>query len=136
MTQKDKELLLRDLCTRLPYGVKIYSDIGGDNTLLGIYGDRVFTTCEEPDKHNDYPIECIKPYLRSMSFMTEKEIEIVNNLIYNKENIWTSPIPVWVINESDIEKYIDFCNLHHLDYRGLIEKGLALEAPEDMYKTE
>ena len=42
------------------------------------------------------------------------------------------PIPY----EEYIRKISDWLNAHHLDYRGLIEKGLALEAPEGIYKTE
>ena len=119
MTQEDKNLLLKDLCARLPYGVKIYSDIGGDNTLLGIYGDRVFTTCEEPDKHNDYPLDCVKPYLRPISSMTESEIEEHEKTFDLDYSIQGTPY--------------DWLNAHYIDYRGLIGKGLALEAPEDMY---
>lgn len=126
MTQEEKQLLLKDLCARLPYKVILNVDNGKYREDKKIW----------PDLFNSDTLWDAKPYLRPMSSMTEKERKIVNKLIYNKESIWTSPIPVWVIDESDIEKYIDFCNSHHLDYRGLIPMGLALEAPEDMYKTE
>lgn len=147
MTQEEKQLLLKDLCARLPYGVNLYVEgvkklpdnehisvgfIGG--YALSKEGCQEFTineVLEELDNGSN-----IKLYLRPMSSMTEKERKIVNNLIYNKESIWTSPVPVWVINESDIEEYIDFCNSHHLDYRSLIEKGLAFEAKEGMYKDK
>ena len=124
MITEEKQLLLIDLCARLPYGIIVRNYATGEDDVL------TYSLLED---FEIVGLEYIKPYLRSMSSMTEEEIEIINNLIYNKENIWTSPIPVWVINESDIEKYVDFCNSHHLDYRGLIEKDLALEAPEDMY---
>ena len=126
MTQEEKQLLLRDLCGRLRYGVTVHATIDGDNTLSGIYNDRVFTTCEEPDKHNDYPVECIKPYLRPMSSMTEEE-----------ENELTRIAVLGGYNNSVFNSFVvvDWLNAHHLDYRGLIEKGLALEAPADMYKN-
>ena len=132
MTQEEKQLLLKDISARLPYGVKIYSDVGGDNTLLGIYGDRVFTTCEESDKHNDYPVECIKPYLRPMSTMMKEEKEEVRQRFCYE---WEESIMelYYSIEIRDIDCFIDWLNKHHFDYRGLIEKGLALEAPEDMY---
>ena len=146
MTQEEKQLLLRDLCARQPYGVKIYSDIGGDNTLLCIYGDRVFTTCEEPDKHNDYPLDCIKPYLRPMSSMTEEEIEFMGEngfRVYKKTNCFDNNCDVYddgwdnfYVDKQSFEGVIELFNSHHLDYHGLIPMGLALEAPEGMYKTE
>lgn len=146
MTQEEKQLLLKDLCARLLYGVKIYSDIGGDNTLLGIYGDRVFTTCEEPDKHNDYPAECIKPYLRPMSSMTESEIDKLFDILHidkdGNDDDWIKindvvgikfffPTGKWV---EDVAEAYDYLNSIHIDYRGFINKGLALEAPDNMYK--
>ena len=52
-----KELLLKDLCARLPYGVKINESIQGDFTVIGLTTERVFTTCETEGWHNDFPIE-------------------------------------------------------------------------------
>ena len=120
MTQEDKELLLKDLCARLPYGVKVkyYS-------MEYPYGT------EKPVKLtpyllNDrwYNIVCVEPYLRPMSSMTEEEAFEFGDTILNAEP------------EDLAVNKIDWLNAHHFDYRGLIEKGLALEAPSDMYKTE
>ena len=58
--------------------------------------------------------------------MTEKE---------KKEWMAFTHIQVWVFLES-LDKAVDWLNAHHFDYRGLIDKGLAFEAPEEMYKTE
>ncbi len=67
-----------------------------------------------------------KPYLRPMSSMTEDEkIEWDAEYAYNSKSYEY---------EEYLSKMIDWLNAHHLDYRGLIEKGLALEAPEGMYK--
>ena len=128
MIQKDKELLLKDLCARLPYGVIVNTPKGNgylcsiNQTIFGNeYGVNIKAT--KRDYFNDN--ECgIKPYLRPMSSMTEEEIKEYGKLciIYD-----TSGTVLFDING------LNWFNAHHLDYRGLIEKGLALEAPEGMY---
>lgn len=130
MTQEEKQLLLKDLCARRPYGVIVHAIVDGGGTLLGVYKDRVFTACEDADKHNDYPIECIKPYLRPMSSMTEeedKEWQIYKNNIAEScdERL-----------EEKISELHDWFNSHHFDFHHLIEKGLAIEAKEGMYKIK
>ena len=117
MTQEDKNLLLQDLCARLPYGVIVY-DYDREETRemgLGTLHDIMF---------ND--LEC-KPYLRPMSSMTEEEKRYLMSLKYQPSAFkWKNLI----ISSQEV---IDWLNAHHFDYRGLIEKGLALEAPKDMY---
>lgn len=106
MTQEDRELLLKDICTRLPYGIFVKE---------GDVDDRVIYTY---DYHPH--IETCKPYLRPMSSMTEEEErEFEETLQYTQYTL---------------ESY-DWLNARHFDYRGLIEKGLALEAPEGMYEN-
>ena len=73
MKHEDKDLLLKDLCARLPYGIKVNEDIQGDFTLIGLTKERAFTTCEVEGKFNDFPIELIKPYLFPLSSMTEEQ---------------------------------------------------------------
>lgn len=123
MTQEDKELLLKDLCARFPYGVKCRFEITID-TYKTIEFSREGTNGRLVDFDELY---CywfnegfILPYLRPMSSMTEDE---------NKEyaEIWANREPYMPGGT------VDFFNAHHLDYRGLIEKGLALEAPKDVY---
>ena len=126
MRQEDKELLLKDLCARLPYGVKIqvpYEDGSGyfDETVWEVNNEGPFYV-------NGWGIEYeyVKPYLFPLSSMTEeqkKEYQYITERWMND--------PVYSISDS-----IDWLNKNHFDYRGLIEKGLALEAPEEMYKTE
>ena len=118
MTQKDKELLLKDLSARLPYGVKINENIQGDFTVIGLTTERVFTTCETEGCHNDFPIECIKPYLFPLSSMTEEQ---------KKEYQYITER--WMYDSSySISDSTDWLNKNHFDYRGLIEKGLAIDA--------
>ena len=113
MTQEDKELLLKDLCSRLPYGVICYNSSTESN----------FRLFDVTDADSDYPafdygygeLETVKPYLRPMSSMTEEE-----NEEYIKRNLYGFH---W--------DFVDWCNSKHLDYRGLIPKGLAIEVTKD-----
>ena len=117
MTQEDKELLLKDLCARLPYGVKINENTQGDFTVIGLTMERVFTTCETEGCHNDFPVECVKPYLLPLSSMTEEQEKEYNNL--NCYELGCFP---------HSEEALDYLTKNHFDYRYLIEKGLALDA--------
>jgi len=129
MEQKDKELLLKDLCARLPYGIKVQVEYDAEEfgktietdeiTMINKYGEVLLYHASEY-----FIIEEIKPYLRPMSSMTEEE-----NLMYEGLMIGTD-------NVSYMLDAIDWLNAHHFDYRGLIDKGLALEAPDGMYKFE
>lgn len=130
MTQEEKSLLLQDLCARLPYGIVVnaqYKDGEGwkieDKSLKGIYSnEQVYLNCVYTT------IDNIKPYLRPMTSMTEEEHDEYIMIEYN--------INAGMTSKRDFTKWIDFVHSHYLDYRGLIEKGLALEAPKEMYKTE
>ena len=117
MTQEEKELLLKDLCARLQDKVMIYlytsSEITGSAIVLN---SSIYGFIEDVLNNSPYEIKEIKPYLRPLSSMTKEE-----KAYY------------FAIDEEPV-KCIDWLNEHHFDYRGLIEKGLALEAPEDMYK--
>ncbi len=134
MTQEDKELLLKDLCTRLPYEVEVYySETVPISTLKTINSEK--RTCIAYDhsqwyRHSKFHIEEIKPYLRPMSSMTEEEQLVFSSKCelttdVNGEKVWSVKVVVY-----------DWLNEHHFDYRGLIEKGLALEAPKDMYNIK
>ena len=117
MTQEEKDLLLRDLCARVPYGVKINENIQGDFTVIGLTIERVFTTCETEGCHNDFPVECVKPYLFPLSSMTEEQEKEYNNL--NCYELGCFP---------HSEEALDYLIKNHFDYRYLIEKGLAIDA--------
>lgn len=119
MTQEEKQLLLKDLCARLPYLFTIYRL--SDNANIKISDIDDFAHFLEYSEGEEF-----KPYLRSMSSMTGKE---------QTEWHYTTLGQRW-ITENNIERCVDWLNTHHFDYRGLIEKGLAIEAPEGMYKAE
>ena len=125
MTQEDKELLLKDLSARLPYEV-----------ILRIDGDefpKLFRV--ETDAVNGYSIDRweIMPYLRPMSSMTEEEKKEL--LMYGAVNRLSNGevIDVACVGFENHANVQDYLNSHHFDYRGFIEKGLAIEAPEGMY---
>ena len=130
MTQEDKILLIRDLCGRLPYGVKayiknwskldrkyyegIYTVESIDPSLNTIVADSERSSVEVIVGDDDYEI---KPYLRPMSNMTEEEKLMYEGLMIGTDN-----------NIPYILDVIDWLNAHHFDYRDLIEKGLAIDA--------
>lgn len=117
MTQENKELLLRDLCGRLPYGVKA-SYYGADEECET--WDEVDGVAFDYVEIGQYslPIERVKPYLFPMSSMTEEQKQEYQ---YITER--------WMNDSSySISDSIDWLNSHHFDYRGLIEKLLALDA--------
>ena len=109
MTQEDKELLLKDLCARLPYGVKI------EFTWWVIDEGTYINATLEPDHieqllNNEDSITEIKPYLFPLSSMTEEQ---------KKEYQYITER--WMYDSSySISDSIDWLNKNHFDYRGLI----------------
>lgn len=122
MRQEDKEFLLKDICARLPYGVKV-NTIQGDFTLLGLTNERVFTTCEVEGCHNDFPIELIKPYLFPLSSMTEEQYD----KLYIDSRVKNDSIDILDALANDMDA-IDWLNKNHFDWRGIIPMGLAIDA--------
>ena len=124
MIQEEKDLLLKDLCARLPYKPIVHAewDYRDDPPYYKLKHAEADRTLEVNDF---YEVWNVKPYLRPMSSMTEEEENEYNSL--NAYEGGGFP---------HTEGAFDWLNAHHFDYRGLIEKGLALKAPEGMYKTE
>lgn len=119
MTQEEKSLLLQDLCARLPYGVYVYANGMGCYKLSSIELYKGNVIIEINEERLSYHLYEIKPYLRPMSSMTEEERNEYER--FSHFSIGLAPI------------LMDWIYSHHLDCCGLIEKGLALEAPEGMY---
>lgn len=112
MTQEEKDLLLKDICARLPYGVKVITSVGGeirnDKEQLNFAQLSLFESGYED----------VKPYLFPLSTMTEEQYEnflLTNSKITLKGVICST-------------KGFEFLNKHHFDYRGLISMGLANDA--------
>lgn len=131
MTQEEKQLLLRDLCQRLPYGVKCIS--GVDDAVLIIEGinpncygaSEIQVTYERSGINFDTKLSVIKPYLYPLSSMEElgllKEYENIVCALNNDKNID-------FIFVDHIDQLLDFYHRNHLDYNGLIPNGLAINA--------
>lgn len=135
MTEKEIKLLLQDLSSRLRYGVRLcMPGYLMSYKLLGMDGGVLHIDTPVYDEGDGYfELDCfnIKPYLRPLSSMTEEEESEICQLMKdynllpgaNRAGVFCGEI-------------VDWLNAHHFDYRGLIEKGLAIEAPEGMYEIE
>ena len=145
MTQEEKELLLKDLGARLQYKLhcrvfKLNEDIKeNDDVFYGIIGNIVITLKSDKDECLMY--YQIKPYLRPMSSMTEEEKKEISELLDAPIEIDSDGDITYlggysIIPCSDYQIYIDYLISHHFDFRGLIPMGLAIEAPEGMYKEK
>ena len=130
MTQEDKELLMQDLCARLKYDVKVlYS-----NKVFSI--DYISYTYEEIKLYNDYDyytlnISVVKPYLFPLSSMTEEQedewYEVFVDPLSKKLDRHTRQ--EYLQFQADAQAFgIEYLLKNHFDYRGLIEKGLAIDA--------
>lgn len=124
MTQEDKELLLKDLCARLPYGTLVYAQNADD-----WYDDEINTQVLSDAINEDY---VIKPYLFPLSSMTDEQKKELEDILI-KLNL--KAISDEIGSEVVASYEIDFYNKNHLDYRGLIEMGIAINATGlDIYK--
>jgi hypothetical protein len=121
MTQEDKEILLKDLCARLPYGVKAEKyTIRMDGEVVSLEIIEI-VTAKDIIARDECPGYIIKPYLLPLSSMTEEQREELRKFdSFDTEEIMT--LGEWAI------RLVDFYNKYHFDYRGLIEKGLAIDA--------
>ena len=128
MTQEEKQLVLKDLTARLPYGViALASEINIKGVITDIntsYNIVHLTIDNQSSEYERVPIDDIKPYLRPMSSMTKEERKVYME------------IGSHLCGEIVAKTMIDWLNKNHFDYRGLIETGLALEAPPEMYNKE
>ena len=137
MTPKDKELLLKDLCARIPYHMRVKVWLKDGTTEEGVLD--LEHNCGDVLRDAFYYNEIveIKPYLFPLSSMTEaywgdfycKFVE--NEIIYNDFKKYYFDSGSWdkvLTTISDCGDVIDWFNKYHFDYRGLIEKGLAIDA--------
>lgn len=137
-TQEQKELLLKDLCARLPYGVKVQDELGrihklviGNADLGRLYYNDFSTYSEE---------KLSLPYLFPLSSITEEQTEKLKGLCNMFNPDYYYPYAYWGIGvlyrhihddnykldfKTDV---IDWFHKNHIDYRGLIPMGLAIDA--------
>lgn len=127
MNQEDRELLLKDLSSRLPYGVKVNNEIQGDFNVYGICENFIFGRSEIG--HVDFDIEKIKPYLFPLESMTEEQKQeytyIVNYISPDDTDSWKEGEFIYIEQFNQLKH---FYHINHLDYNGLIPKGLAIDA--------
>ena len=134
MKPDDKEILLKDLCARLPYGVKftcnknIYIAKGID-LLVTDEGNWEYAVTAK----DIVPIEIdfIKPYLFPMSSITEEQKKYISNKCGINEEFYFEidhNLGEYFVELGDTVDFIDWLNKNHFDYRGLIDKSLALDA--------
>ena len=122
MTQEEKQLLLKDLSARLPYGVKFLRESWNYEWNQELSVIEVLEDIDKDGYINNtkvYTVEDIKPYLRPMSSMTGEEKSQYNFYLTRIEFAY------------DASLLIDWLNSHHFDYRVLIKKGLAIEVTEE-----
>lgn len=138
MTQEDKELLLKDLCARLPYGVKVLKGPVFDKEVKEIQyieplNGRVKLLDDPLGSTTD--IEDVVPYLRSISSMTKEErdefedvigFNVWSNDFDNQPDFWSNDCAY--IDKECVVKTFNWLNAHHFDYRDMISMGLAIEA--------
>ena len=139
MTQEEKELLLKDLCARLntnlvcsiyrtdDYGVGYRDEIlsgycKGDIWYEFYFGDDCGIGIDNVSK--------IKPYLFPLSSMTEEQKNLFSLIIckLDDSDMWRNGDMIFIDNETDLDYLLNFYNKNHIDFRGLIPMGLALDA--------
>ena len=115
MTQEEKDLLLRDLCSRLPYDVKALCE----NEIVFIKScidDNVYVKFNGASIIVDMLIDEVKPYLFPLSSMKWEQKKELIDILEDK-------------SDDEFEyKVVDLYNKNHIDYRGLIPMGLAIDA--------
>lgn len=134
LTKKDKELVLSDISARLPYGIFVkdnHESLDGKPIIYTLDYHPWIDTC--------------KPFLRPLSSMTEDERKELSDLINKEINSNDDDFPFSLYGTTGIKCNLggdrfyfdemitvyDWLNAHHFDYRGLIEKGLAIKVTED-----
>ena len=138
MKTEEKNLLLKDLCGRSPYGVKVQYKVGSQLPDIKVFNGKQYDELRTGSYLDDWLKCTFKPYLFPLSSMTKeqkKELDkkfhvigiYLNNIkiCYHSEGYWDTDLEVdfqdwlWLIN---------WLNKNHFDYHGLIEKGLAIDA--------
>ena len=128
--------MLKDLCARLPYGVKLnadYIDFNRNGKLFSINNNKELILSPERGYPFDVAIEKCKPYLFPLSSMTEEQQAefdrtYANDMIVVSDNLKNRLDGQPYEMNLGHYRHIDWLNANHFDYRGLIEKGLALDA--------
>lgn len=122
MTQEDKKLLLKDLCGRLPYGIICEDEYGNTLELNSIDKPNTVTFKCSDNTYWTTDLDKCKPYLLPLSSMTkeqERQYNFFSTIIFSCFEVDLCEA---------VAEFHDWFNRNHFDYRGLIEKGLAIDA--------
>lgn len=127
MTQEDRQILLKDLSSRLPYGVRYKSFAWDDKRGEECISAKIYSISPDGyvrnyhEDESDY-IDNVRPYLFPISSMTDEEQRTLDSMCNGVEMVSR------LSGLKMFDKAFDWLNKNHFDYRGLIEKGLALDA--------
>ena len=137
MEKNNLQILLQDLSARLPNGVILHLKPEENDQVL--YGMRM--NGGKMLINDAYYIEEVIPYLRPLSSMTDEEEEEYHGLCsvsYSDSNSGDNEFSDFemMFEYYDSDRSVDWLHKNHFDYRHLIERGLALKAPENMYRHE
>lgn len=152
MIQEEQDLLFKDLCTRLPYGVKVSVNGGkepwtlkgmfeGEHTGMMLILEPSFSSKDVSPQTSNWQLSQCKPYLRPMSSMTEEEKRTLQSfypMSFGNQylDLDKEKIELYECNSTmefyldDSVQMVDFCKKNHLDCYGLIKEGLALSTDE------
>lgn len=149
MTQKDKILLVKDLCSRLPYGVRVchmaseFSGVLHNISVLHMYEgnsdsdkyDSIVDYVADIDFFGDgypYEVEEFKPYLFPLSSISSEQLKEVSEILGKDVEIFDNYLNIVehtrnTFSYLELDALFDWFNKNHFDYRNLIEKGLAID---------
>ena len=145
MTQEEKELLVKDISARLPYGVKIKTEYFTKATLVEIRKNISYGACKDllvtydisgeetpyQSEERSSTISKIKPYLFPLSSMTEEQKKYIANRWGINEDFDFEIDPNWgkyLVDLGDVVDYVNWLIENHFDFNWLIPKGLAIDA--------
>lgn len=145
MENKEKELLLKDLCARLPYGVKCKIEgVEEPKKLIRIEVDEVDGVLLDFESNIQVYLSEVKPYLRVLKSITEEQKKFLKDeyeFWYDESDNeicsrYRGAMGYSLVVQQEIIELNDFMLSNHFDGRGLIEMGIALPATEDMYNQK
>lgn len=141
--RKQVELVIKDMSARLPYGVKFHyypefadgedEEFDDTVTVVDVADEQI-----RDENHEDWiSIHNVMLYLRpfDIEILTEEEYDFLEGMTFPGDEGDASGIPAH-LPQNDVPKLIEFYLSHHIDYLGLIDKKLALKAPDDMYNIK
>lgn len=149
MKQEDKILLVKDLCSRLPYGVRVchmtseFSGVLHNMSVLHMYEgnddsdkyDSIVDYVADIDFFGDgypYEVEEFKPYLFPLSSISSEQLKEVSEILGKEVEVFDNYLNIVehtrnTFSYLELDALFDWFNKNHFDYRNLIEKGLAID---------